>query len=593
MPVDGRPPLIERIDPRVNLAPATETQQRRESVPQSDRWHHSPPQADPWHESPPPDDRWNRPAASDNPSDLTDVGGWSPPIARRESRPAPPAATPWPDQSAGAAPTHGERDYREPSYPQPTYAEPSYPQPAYAEPSYPQPAYPQPAYAEPMAPEIIWTVDPTDDEPTAVGPAVPLEPPRHWHDQRAAHDDMRPNGHEYLGPAGAQPGRTAPELVDPPASPHRTGVFHGGASDGASGLAHAAPFQADSTQAYAAQAYNTQAHAPQAHAAPAHPRTAPFDSEATALIPRVTPGAGPQAEATALIPALRVPANSGVTIPVAPRAAPSSEHNEAVDGADDSSHGVKVVPLRPVHTEEGYRSVYSHLTRRTPGSIVREVIRGLGELCITLGMVLLLFAAYEVWGKTAAVNAHQNDLNSQLAQDWGARAPTVGPTPSAGPKTNALPPPDGKAIARLYIPRIGKQWIVVQGVTPADIRFAPGHYPTSAMPGQVGNFSVAGHRTPAIFWDLDQLQNNDEIVVETKDTWYVYRMNRSQIVLPTAVQVVAPVPDEPGKKATQAMLTITTCNPKFNNYQRLVVHATLDPSQTRAHDKGRPASLGS
>jgi sortase A len=113
------------------------------------------------------------------------------------------------------------------------------------------------------------------------------------------------------------------------------------------------------------------------------------------------------------------------------------------------------------------------------------------------------------------------------------------------------------------------------------------------MPGQVGNFSVAGHRTPAIFWDLDQLQNNDEIVVETKDTWYVYRMNRSQIVLPTAVQVVAPVPDEPGKKATQAMLTITTCNPKFNNYQRLVVHATLDPSQTRAHDKGRPASLGS
>jgi LPXTG-site transpeptidase (sortase) family protein len=489
MPVDGRPPLIERIDPRVNLAPATETQQWRESVPQSDRWHHSPPQADPRHESPPPGDRWNRPAASDNPSDLTDVGGWSPPIARREPRPAPPAATPWPDQSTGAAPAYAERDYREPSYPERSYAEPTYQEPTYAEPYYPEPDY-------------------------------------------------------------------------------------------------------------AAQAYNTQAHAPQAHAvpapaAPAHPRTAPFDSEATALIPRITPGAGPQAEATALIPALRVPATSGVTIPVAPRGAPSSEHNEAADGADDSSHGVKVVPLRPVHTEEGYRSVYSHLTRRTPGSIIREVIRGLGELCITLGMVLLLFAAYEVWGKTAAVNAHQNDLNSQLAQDWGARAPTVGPTPSAGPKTNALPPPDGKAIARLYIPRIGKQWIVVQGVTPADIRFAPGHYPTSAMPGQVGNFSVAGHRTPAIFWDLDQLQNNDEIVVETKDTWYVYRMNRSQIVLPTAVQVVAPVPDEPGKKATQAMLTITTCNPKFNNYQRLVVHATLDPSQTRAHDKGRPASLGS
>jgi sortase A len=253
---------------------------------------------------------------------------------------------------------------------------------------------------------------------------------------------------------------------------------------------------------------------------------------------------------------------------------------------------VKVVPLRPVRTEEGYRSVYSHLTRSTPGTVVREVVRGLGELCITLGMILLLFAAYEVWGKTAAVNAHQNDLNSQLAQEWGGPSPTVGPTPSASPSTNALPPPDGKAIARLYIPRIGKQWIVVQGVTPGDIRFAPGHYPTSAMPGKIGNFSVAGHRTPAIFWDLDQIQNNDEVVVETKDTWYVYRVSQTHIVSPNAVQVVAPVPNEPGKKATQAMLTLTTCNPKFDNYQRLIVHAVLDPAQTRPHDQGRPAALG-
>jgi sortase A len=252
---------------------------------------------------------------------------------------------------------------------------------------------------------------------------------------------------------------------------------------------------------------------------------------------------------------------------------------------------VNVVPLRPVRTEEGYRSVYSHLTRRTPGSVIRDLVRGVGELCITLGMILLLFAAYEVWGKTAAVNAHQNDLNSQLAQDWGTPVPG-GPSPSASAAANALPPPDGKAIARLYVPRIGKQWIVVQGVTPTDIRFAPGHYPSSAMPGQVGNFSVAGHRTPAIFWDLDQVKTDDEIIVETKDTWYVYRASETSIVSPNAVEVVAPVPNQPGTKATNAMLTLTTCNPKFNNYQRLIVHAVLDPSQTRAHDKGRPAVLG-
>src|SRR5262249_12420179 len=256
--------------------------------------------------------------------------------------------------------------------------------------------------------------------------------------------------------------------------------------------------------------------------------------------------------------------------------------------ADAVPRGVKGVPLRPVRTEEGYRSVYSDLTRTTPGSVIRTVVRTIGELCITLGMFLLLFAAYEVWGKTAAVNAHQNDLNSQLAQEWGGPAAS----PSAGPKADVLPAPDGKAIARLYIPRINKQWIGVQGVTPADIRFAPGHYPTSAMPGQVGNFSVAGHRTPAIFWDLDQVHNGDDLVVETKDTWYVYKVSQTEIVSPHAMQVVAPVPDQPGKKPTQQMITLTTCNPKFNNYQRLIVHGVLDPTQTHTRAHGRPAVLG-
>lgn len=299
-----------------------------------------------------------------------------------------------------------------------------------------------------------------------------------------------------------------------------------------------------------------------------------------------------------MIPKVTVPPLSDATMVIGtdlPQLSPSTDENEEADGAaaPASPRGVKVVPLRPVRTEEGYRSVHSEFTRTTPGSIIRGVIRGTGELCITLGLVLLLFAAYEVWGKTGEVNAHQSDLEKQLAQNWDAPvAPTPTPSASAGPPADALPPPPGNAIARLYIPRMGKQWVVVQGVTPADIRFAPGHYDKSAMPGEVGNFSVAGHRTPAIFWDMDKIQQNDDIVLETKDKWYVYRTTQSQVVSPHAVQVVAPVPNQPGKKPTEAMLTLTTCNPKFNNYQRLVVHATLDPAQTRTRAQGRPAVLG-
>ena len=246
--------------------------------------------------------------------------------------------------------------------------------------------------------------------------------------------------------------------------------------------------------------------------------------------------------------------------------------------------GVRVVPLRPVRTEEGYRSVYSDLTRRSPAGVARAVSRGMGEVLITFGLIVLLFAAYEVWGKAAIVDAHQKDLNHQLSQQWADNS-TVAGTPSASPGQ----PADGAVIAALFVPKMKKHWVVVQGVTPTDIRYAPGHYPETAMPGDLGNFSVAGHRTPAIFWDLDQLKVGDPVVVQTAKSWFVYRVTQSHVVSPTTVAVVAPTPNQPGVAPTSAMLTMTTCNPKFDNYQRLVVHAQL--ARTQARSAGDPAEL--
>jgi sortase A len=136
--------------------------------------------------------------------------------------------------------------------------------------------------------------------------------------------------------------------------------------------------------------------------------------------------------------------------------------------------------------------------------------------------------------------------------------------------------------------------VVVNGVRPADIRYAPGHYPDTALPGKVGNFSVAGHRIRKIFWRLDELRSGDVIGVETRDSWYVYKVTSRQVVLPSATEVVAPVPGKPKAKPTKAMLTLTTCNPKFNNYERLIVHAELAetiPRDDTQEDAGKPAEL--
>jgi sortase A len=294
------------------------------------------------------------------------------------------------------------------------------------------------------------------------------------------------------------------------------------------------------------------------------------DATATTLLTPAIPE-----DRTAIIP--RLHGRGG------PRAEEPPAQNSAADGKP-TPRGVRVIPLRPVQTAEGYRSVYSEVTRTTPATVARTVARGTGELLITLGLIVLLFAAYEVWGKAAIVNAEQNDLDRQLAQQFAS------PQPSSGLGKAAPPPLAGGALARLYIPKLDKNWVVVQGVTQKDIRYAPGHYPTTAMPGEIGNFSVAGHRNRAIFWDLDQLKVGDPIVVETAQTFYVYTITQSHVVLPTAVQVVAPVPNKPGAKPTVAMLTLTTCNPKFNNYQRLIVHAQL--GRTMQRTEGRPAEIG-
>ncbi len=277
-----------------------------------------------------------------------------------------------------------------------------------------------------------------------------------------------------------------------------------------------------------------------------------------------------EAQHTSLLPAVR---------PDAP--APDS----APPGPVKPRWNERIVPLRAKRTEQGYRSVHSELTRTTAGTVLRGTARGAGELLITLGLVVLLFAAYEVWGKSAIVGAYQHELRQQLEQQWAAPDPVVGiggASPGAAPSRAPL-----KGIAELYIPKLNKQWVVVQGVAKADLAKAPGHYPGTAMPGQNGNFAVAGHRNRATFWDLDKLRPDDWIIVETQTSWFVYRVTATRVVRPTQVEVVSPVP--PGQHAGK-LLTLTTCNPRFDNYQRLIVHAEWVRDQAR--DAGTPAELG-
>ncbi|WP_236047069.1 class E sortase [Paractinoplanes ovalisporus] len=307
--------------------------------------------------------------------------------------------------------------------------------------------------------------------------------------------------------------------------------------------------------------------------------------EPTALLSAVPGVAAQAAKANAEPDAVLGAASVSPAGPGGPR--PPAEE-EPVQEAP--KRGEKVVKLRPEQTGEGYKSVYSEMTRPTLGSRIRAGIRVSGELMITFGLIVLLFAGYEVFGNSAKVQDEQNALNSELDEVWND--PTVGPTPSAATKAPAAP--GSNLVGRLYIPKLDKEWVVVDGVQPDDIRYAPGHYPDSAKPGGVGNFSVAGHRIKKIFWRLDELKDGDVIGVETRTNWYVYKVYQQQVVKPSAVEVVAPVPGKPKAKPTQSLLTLTTCNPKYNNYERLIIHAELVSTAKRDQalpNAGMPAEI--
>ena len=145
----------------------------------------------------------------------------------------------------------------------------------------------------------------------------------------------------------------------------------------------------------------------------------------------------------------------------------------------------------------------------------------------------------------------------------------------------------------LRIPRLG-DWnddppVVVEGVSRPRPEEGPRPHPGTALAGELGNHVVSGHRTTygAPFNRLDELEPGDAVVVETRDTWFTYRVTGTQVVQPTAVEVTFPVPGDRDATPTKRLLTLTTCNPKYSARQRLIVSAELD-----ADDEGgrRPAA---
>lgn len=244
----------------------------------------------------------------------------------------------------------------------------------------------------------------------------------------------------------------------------------------------------------------------------------------------------------------------------------------------------QIAPAAPVATRRPH----------TVGDVVRTALRGLGQTLITLGVIVLLFCVYELKITNIATAQAQDRLGDQLRRSW-----TEPPRQATRPGTTAAAPAPappaqlGQGAFVMYVPRFGwdKPRIVVQGVSVEDLKLGPGHIPGTAMPGQLGNVVVSGHRTThgEPFNGAADLQPGDPIVLETQTGWFTYTVRGLSIVDPSAVQVTYAVPGDPTATPTKRLLTLTTCNPKYSASQRLIVRAELTAAS--AHTAGPPAAL--
>ena len=221
---------------------------------------------------------------------------------------------------------------------------------------------------------------------------------------------------------------------------------------------------------------------------------------------------------------------------------------------------------------------------------LRTLLRGIGQTLMTVGVVVLLFCVYELWVTGLVTAREQNRLGDDLRQTWAEPAPRPAPGEPPIVKVSAEL---GEAFAILHIPSLEgyDPWVVVEGTSVPDLKDGPGHIPGTAMPGDLGNVVVSGHRTTygAPFQRLDELTDGSVVVLETRDGWFTYTIDDKTIVSPSAVEVTYAVPGDPVAKPTKRLLTLTTCHPKYSAKQRLIVRGTLTAASKKSD--GLPEAL--
>ena len=204
-----------------------------------------------------------------------------------------------------------------------------------------------------------------------------------------------------------------------------------------------------------------------------------------------------------------------------------------------------------------------------------KVMMVLSDALITFAIFAIMYAGYQtVWSMFVS---QQNiaEARAEVELKWAE-------DPAAEPELH-------KGFALIYIPRLkDKVWElpVTRGVDPDDLVSGLGHYPDNALPGEKGNFAMAGHRATYSepLANIDQLRQDDEVIIQTAGNWYVYKLVLDEIVEPDAMWVLDPNPGGiVNKTGVEEMITLTTCHPRWGSTERWIWWGVL--TEVRPYDQ--------
>ncbi|WP_380277658.1 class E sortase [Kitasatospora purpeofusca] len=232
---------------------------------------------------------------------------------------------------------------------------------------------------------------------------------------------------------------------------------------------------------------------------------------------------------------------------------------------------------------------------RPKESVAVVLARFLGELCITLGLVMLLFVSYQLWWTNVQADAAADGARSQLEEQFDAAAPA----PAAGQPAPDPAKPEtfepGKGFAIIHLPKLGQKFPIAEGTAKGAVldKGLVGHYTGTGMPAdKAGNFALAAHRNThgEPFRRINQLGKGDRIVVETATAYYTYEVTGGiPETPPSNVSVIKPVPNGAGYGGAGRYITLTTCTPEFSSKYRLIVFGKM--IEERPRSQGKPAAL--